>query len=54
MSGIRVLVDLDPQSAEPEGQVSDDEQATSVPFSGWLELMQIVERRLADQAGEAE
>ena len=54
MSSLRVLVDLDSHSAEPEGKVTDDEEAMSVPFSGWLELMQIVERRLADQAAEGE
>jgi hypothetical protein len=52
MSSILVVVDLDSAGPVPEGSVTKDDEATSVPFSGWLELMQIVERRLAGEPGE--
>ena len=52
MSSILVVVDLDSAAPVPEGSVTEDDESTGVPFSGWLELMQIVERRLAGEHGE--
>ena len=52
MTSLRVVVDLDSAGPVPEGCVTEEDDSASVPFSGWLELMQIVQRRLAGERGE--
>ena len=52
MSSLRVVLDLDSAAPVPEGCVTEEDDSAAVPFSGWLELMQIVQRRLACESGE--
>lgn len=54
MSSLRVVVDLDSAGPVPEGCITDDDDPAGVHFSGWLELMQIVQRRLAAEHAEAQ
>lgn len=47
MSGIRVILDLDPAGTTIRGLVATG-QAGRVAFSGWLELMQALECLLGE------
>jgi hypothetical protein len=47
MSGIRVIVDLDPAGTSVRGLIATG-PARMVTFSGWLELMQTLDRLLGE------
>jgi hypothetical protein len=47
MSGVRLIVDIDPSGTSVCGQVAKD-RAESVAFCGWLELMQTLTRAVSE------
>jgi hypothetical protein len=47
MSGVRLIVDIDPSGTSVCGQVAAG-STESVEFSGWLELMQTLTRAVSE------